>query len=498
MCANNRRRLFRDTGTLLLATLAALGARLPTASAHPVPTGAHLRTIEVRVRPTELAIHYRLEVEQYTAVIVDSKDLIDAAELRRLKTPSEIYDTLTRRLGPLLADQLTVTWNGQPLPLRCVEQRFEVLDHLCCDFIFQADWSPKAGTEQTIEVRDHTYEREPGRVRLSLAEDAAINVTRRTVASGLLQARAPTDLRPGDDERLRRLSATFQLAEATTPVSPRPGSSRGALAPQKSSAPFEDSGRGAPENSGKGFASSELLKLLDSPHGFGIVLLLAAAFGAAHALTPGHGKTLVAAYLVGERGTVWHALILGLTTTLTHTGAVIILAAGLLWWFPHGAQVEVQAALGFVSGLLIAGLGAWLFLRRLAGGADHVHVGGVGHTHNPDGSITIIDNKDAGWGRLILLGVSGGIVPCWDAIAMLGFTIAAGQLWLGVPLLLAFSAGLAGVLVAIGIAVVYAKGKVGARWADSRLWRILPIVSAAVLVVIGLWLCHDSIQPPQG
>jgi ABC-type nickel/cobalt efflux system permease component RcnA len=490
MFSNDLRRLVRDAGVPLLATLAVLGACSPTASAHPVPTGVHLRTVEVRVRPTELAVHYRLEVEQYTAVIVDSKGLMDEAEIRRLKTPTDFYDALVRRLGPVLADQVAVTWNGQPLPLRCVEQRFEVLDHLCCDFIFQADWSPKPGADQVVEVRDHTYDREPGRVRLSLAEDAAVNVTRRSVPSGLLQARAPTDLRPGDDDRLRMLRATFRLTEPTTPGSPRP---EGAL-PE----PSAPSGRGEPGNSAKGFAHSELLKLLDSPHGFGIVLLLAAAFGAAHALTPGHGKTLVAAYLVGERGTVWHALILGLTTTITHTGAVIILAAGLLWWFPHGAQVEVQAALGFVSGLLIAGLGAWLFLRRLAGGADHVHVGGVGHTHNPDGSITIIENKDAGWGRLILLGISGGIVPCWDAIAMLGFTIAAGQLWLGVPLLLAFSAGLAGVLVAIGIAVVYAKGKVGARWADSRLWRVLPIVSAAVLVVIGLWLCHDSIRPPEG
>jgi ABC-type nickel/cobalt efflux system permease component RcnA len=158
----------------------------------------------------------------------------------------------------------------------------------------------------------------------------------------------------------------------------------------------------------------------------------------------------------------------------------------------------MQTALGFVGGLLVAGLGLWLLLRRLAGSADHVHGPGAGHVHNPDGSITIIDNRDAGWGRLILLGVSGGIVPCWDAIAMLGFAIAVQRLWLGVPLLLAFSAGLAGVLVAIGIAVVYAKGRIGGRWSESRIWRLLPIVSAAVLVVLGLWLCRDSLTPPVG
>ena len=95
-----------------------------------------------------------------------------------------------------------------------------------------------------------------------------------------------------------------------------------------------------------------------------------------------------------------------------------------------------------------------------------------------------------------VLGVSGGIIPCWDAIAMLGFAIAAQRLWLGLPLLIAFSAGLAGVLVAIGVLVVLAKNRLGRHWGDSRLWTALPILSAAVLVVMGLWLCRDSLLTP--
>jgi ABC-type nickel/cobalt efflux system permease component RcnA len=236
------------------------------------------------------------------------------------------------------------------------------------------------------------------------------------------------------------------------------------------------------------------LTLLDAPHGFVVLMVLATLFGAAHALTPGHGKTLVAAYLVGERGTVWHAVVLGLTTTITHTGAVIVLAAGLSWWFPKGIEDELQTLLGFVGGLLIAGLGLWLLLKRLSGGADHVH-GPGSHTHNTDGTITIQRPANAGWVRLVMLGISGGIVPCWDAIAMLVFAITAQRLSLALPLLLAFSAGLAGVLVLIGIAVVYAHGRVGARWSDSRIWRMLPVASAVFLVVMGLWLCRDSLTP---
>jgi ABC-type nickel/cobalt efflux system permease component RcnA len=90
--------------------------------------------------------------------------------------------------------------------------------------------------------------------------------------------------------------------------------------------------------------------------------------------------------------------------------------------------------------------------------------------------------------------VTGGIVPCWDAILMFGFAVAMHRIWLGLPLLLAFSAGLAGVLILIGIFVVKAKGFAGSRWGDSRLFRMLPVASAALVTVIGLWLCYTSVH----
>jgi ABC-type nickel/cobalt efflux system permease component RcnA len=99
--------------------------------------------------------------------------------------------------------------------------------------------------------------------------------------------------------------------------------------------------------------------------------------------------------------------------------------------------------------------------------------------------------------ELIALGVSGGIVPCWDAILLLGVAVSAQRLWLALPLLLAFSAGLASVLIAIGISVVYAR-----RWAGARLGpslgaagtRVLPILSAIIITILGFWLCYDSVQ----
>jgi len=454
----------------LLSLLAAVMWTTP-AGAHPVPRRSHDRVVEVRLRRTEVAVSFRLEVDEWTVVFVELPALLAPSDMKRLTKPAEFYEAYVERIAPLLVDQVYVSLDGKPLALRCVDVQFQVRDSLQCEFIFQADLSPALGRSYRLDVRDDTYPQEPGRVKLSLAEGEGVRVIERVAPAPSLQARAAIDLKPGDDDRLRTLNATFEV-DADAPA-PAGGETRHSAAPE---------------------SRSTLVALLDSPHGFGLLLLFAVGFGAAHALTPGHGKTLVAAYLVGERGTIWHAVVLGLVTTITHTGAVLLLAAGLVWLFPDAVPASIQTVLGFVGGLLIAGLGFWLLLRRLAGQVDHVHVGGVGHTHNPDGTVTV--TTAPGWWGLIVLGVSGGIIPCWDAIAMLGFAIAAQRLWLGLPLLVAFSAGLAGVLVAIGVVVVLAKNRLGRRWSDSRLWKALPILSAAVLVVMGLWLCRDALLTP--
>jgi ABC-type nickel/cobalt efflux system permease component RcnA len=247
--------------------------------------------------------------------------------------------------------------------------------------------------------------------------------------------------------------------------------------------------------------------LLNTNQGIGLLLLFAAAFGGIHALTPGHGKTLVAAYLVGERGTTWHALLLGLVTTVTHTAAVILLAAGLLF-FPDADIAKVQTMLEFFGGVLVLGLGFWLLSTRLTGRADHVHLGGGHHHHHHDHAhhhdhdhhhhAALPADGKASVGALVILGVKGGMVPCWDAIAMLAFAISAGRLWLGLPLLLAFSAGLAGVLTGLGVGVVHARNFAGKRFQQGegfrRFFRALPLLSATAIMLVGLYLCYDSLH----
>jgi ABC-type nickel/cobalt efflux system permease component RcnA len=158
-------------------------------------------------------------------------------------------------------------------------------------------------------------------------------------------------------------------------------------------------------------------------------------------------------------------------------------------------------------GLLITCLGIWLLLQRLSGRADHVHLPGQQHHHHHGHHrhehVTVSSASDAaprvGWWSLLVLGMTGGIIPCWDAIALLAVTVGSSQFWLALPLVLAFSAGLAGVLVAIGIVVVKARRFAGSRWGEGGFVRALPIISAILVAALGLWLCYESVhaEPPE-
>jgi ABC-type nickel/cobalt efflux system permease component RcnA len=480
----------------------ALSFALP-ADAHPVPRRSHDRTITVQLEnnPKELSaavrVNYRLEVDEFTALYEDLLALPQKIDLSRLASPKDFYETYTQTYAPILAANLIGKLDDQPLSFVCVQREHSLRDekglplgHLRCDFVFEGR-APVAAGEQAhhFSFREGNYELEEGLIRVSLAGDTSVQFSKKTEADEALKARPQVQWKPGDEEKLRTVAAEFTF---TTNAS----HSSTAQLPSQVAAPNASADTPATEH-------SLLTLLLDSRKGFWVLLALAVGFGAIHALTPGHGKTLVAAYLVGERGTAGHALFLGLITTLTHTGAVFVLAALLLFFFPHAVPRDIQMTLGLIGGLLIAGLGLWLLLRRLSGGADHFHLPGHGHHHHHHEGSHSEDHhghghpmpdpaRSVGWWGLVVLGVSGGIVPCWDAILMLGFAISAQRLWLGIPLLLAFSAGLAGVLIVIGIGVVYAKNFASSRWSEARLVRALPLASALLVTCMGFWLCYES------
>ena len=244
-----------------------------------------------------------------------------------------------------------------------------------------------------------------------------------------------------------------------------------------------------------------------------ILLALGAAFalGAAHALTPGHGKSIVAAYLVGSRGTLKHAAFLGAVVTFTHTIAVFALGLATLFLFRFVVPEKITVALGVVSGLSIVVVGAWMLYKRLPKRGhshghhhhghehhhdhhhhhEHAHDHGHTHSHVPD---------EISWGSLAALGASGGLVPCESALVLLLGAIALGRVGLGLLLLLSFSLGLALVLMAIGMIVLYAKRLLPARKQNSHhpIWRWLPVASSGVVMAAGLVMTGVSlgwIQP---
>jgi ABC-type nickel/cobalt efflux system permease component RcnA len=231
---------------------------------------------------------------------------------------------------------------------------------------------------------------------------------------------------------------------------------------------------------------------------------LAIALGALHAVAPGHGKTVMAAYLVGLRGTVRDAAVVGGTVTLTHTAGVLTL--GLVLSTTRALAPErLYPLLGVASGLLLAALGVGVLRRTLARGRAHAHPGGHhhdhdhGHDHGHDHDHPHGHGHDHGAGRprardLVALGFAGGLSPSPSALVVLLGATAIGRAGLGAVLVLAYGVGMALTLTAAGLALVHARGLLGrVRGRPLPGWlaparRVAPAGTAALIVLGGLGL----------
>jgi nickel/cobalt exporter len=215
-------------------------------------------------------------------------------------------------------------------------------------------------------------------------------------------------------------------------------------------------------------------------------LLVAMLLGALHALGPGHGKTMVAAYLVGSRGTPSQAIVLGATVTATHTIGVYLLGAITLVAAQYVLPERLYPALGVLSGVLVVAIGLSLLRARLRGlrSAPHGHEHGDGPgQHRHDGRV--------GMRGVLAIGISGGLLPCPTALVVLLAAVSFHNVPLGMLLVAAFSVGLAAVLTGIGLAFVLGQRAlqrrgVLARLAGSAVARALPALSAAAITVAGV------------
>lgn len=223
-------------------------------------------------------------------------------------------------------------------------------------------------------------------------------------------------------------------------------------------------------------------------------LLLAFLWGGFHALTPGHGKTLVGAYLVGSRGTARHAIVLGLTTTLTHTSSIFILGAIALVASHVVITEYLYPWLSLLSGSLIVLVGVYLVGQRIRDSNHSHHHRDHHHHHHPGDHHHHSPPEPISWPGLLAIGFSGGILPCPSALLVMLGSITLGRIGFGLALVLAFSLGLAAVLTGIGLMFVY--GRVRLQKANLMLpcWRGWSAVSALVVLLIGLGMTGRALQ----
>src|SRR4051812_26749848 len=292
------------------------------------------------------------------------------------------------------------------------------------------------------------------------------------------------------------------------------------------------SGERAPIASGPAGIGQRLEAIINggtlSNAGLLLALLAAAAWGAVHALSPGHGKTVVGAYLVGSRGTPRHALFLGLTVTITHTAGVIALGVLILFASRTILPEQLFPWLSLVSGLLVAVLGLTILRQRLLGlpafghnhedhshahdhdhahdqdhepdhSHDHAHGNGLVHSHDghvhshlPPGS----EGERLTWRSLLALGISGGLLPCPSALLALLGAVAVGRAGFGLMVVVAFSLGLAATLTGVGLLFLYAghfleRRTLTGRW--SGMLQFAPALAAVAVTASGAMIAARAL-----
>jgi len=278
---------------------------------------------------------------------------------------------------------------------------------------------------------------------------------------------------------------------------------------------------GAETGAGMKDRLKDILQRPDLPIHFVLfAFLIAILLGAMHAVEPGHGKTIVAAYLIGSRGTIWNAVFLGGIVTITHTSSIIVLGLLTLFASQYVVPQKLFPWLGFISGVFIIVVGIWLLSRHLRGLQGHGHSHGpFGRTHDhgvpqphdhDEGRDHNHDHEDedghdhgdehqeeserpVSWGSLLSLGISGGIVPCPAALVILLTAVALNRILFGLALIISFSFGLAVVLITVGVMMVVARSAITRVTGEGRIIRVLPLVSAAVIIVLGFGIAVKSL-----
>lgn len=422
---------------------------------------------------------------------VDVRYVIDMAEIptfQEMQQSGMTAETGGPRLEAYLASKATelaeglvLTVNGHALPLQALSHQviFPLgagdLRTMKTGFLYRAALPASCrGGVCALEYRDANFEGRTGWKEIVTSLEPSIHaegVAPSAIDRSSALTNYPTDLlnSPPQDLTLKFAFVTVArpmvrheptMQTVVPPLPPPPLN----LTPNRQSPPRN--------------AFTELMAHKEISFGFALIAaIIAAGLGALHALEPGHGKTIVAAYLVGSKGTARHAFLLGLIVTVSHTAGVYLLGGVTLYAQKYIMPDRLYPYLSVISGILIAGMGLYVFLKRFMGEDFLDSHGPGGHSHG----MGKIGNR-----QIMILGVTGGMVPCPAALVVLLSAVALHRVGFGLFLIVAFSMGLAAVLIGMGLATVYA-GRLLSRVAMEgplvRVW--MPAASAAMIIILG-------------
>jgi nickel/cobalt exporter len=447
--------------------------------AHPLGNFTISRFSGLQISADAVSVHYAVDMAEIPTF--QEIDPIDSNGDEALST-AELED-YAEGLSQQLLGRISVTVDGRAVELEPKGASARLapgqggLQVLRVDAFFTG---PLSSPEATVTYEDRNY---PGRIgwkEVVASADGGQGIESSTVPARSLSGQLRSY--PRD-----RLASPPDVTSATVEVSPS------ASAPAR----VDETLAGPTGRLGDSFPS--LIQQQTSPGLFALAVLLALGFGALHALAPGHGKTIMAAYLVGAEGKIRHAVTIGIAVSLMHTASVVVLGlitVGAATLFPPEA---IYPWLSLASGIVVLGLGLWLLWTRLPGPAPHTrrahthhHAHRGGHAHARTPSHGPIDRPATSVSPfspqgLAAVALSGGLLPSPTAIVVLLGAVALHRIAFGVVLVGAFSIGLAAALTAVGILVLRAR-TLAAHHLGHRVTALLPALSAAAIVTVGLWL----------
>jgi ABC-type nickel/cobalt efflux system permease component RcnA len=475
----------RRTSCILSLTLLCVGY----AAAHPLGNFTINHFSRLNIRSNSISVKY----------VIDMAEIPTFQELQKFEGPaaSQALDSYLLRVTRDFPENLVLTVDGARVPLNVVSRSLALNDGaggmktMRLECVLEG-FTNSSSAPHRLEFQDNNFADRIGwREIVSSPQGVAVFDSTAFADSISNELRNyPNDLLAAPlDERQAQLSFT----SGAVPANARPLQNRSGhtVAPKR----------------------DRLAELISVPRLtlqmalFG--LLFAAFLGAVHAMSPGHGKAVVAAYLVGSRGTARHAAFLGLTVTMTHTAGVFALGLATLVASEYVVPERLYPTISLVSGLAVIAVGFKVLMGRLQAlfnnlaeqprgyelehehnGVKHEHVHGGSHSHLPPGA----DGSVVTWKALLALGISGGILPCPSALVVLLAAISLHRVGYGLVLVFAFSVGLAATLTTVGLVFVYAGRWLSASGKFKRVARVVPVASALVIVTAGTVICYAALD----